>query len=220
MSLITIDDYYDIKFYNETKEALKNNGIDFKEYISTKAPYQWYLETRDEPKFINYERTSRQYSRWLVNIVRPLRPNDAYIYERRDSYTNTKAISHYAINDALETGEKSGEGIFFTAMKEEILSISKDYPRKMYFFGRYFNNKYKVFFADSLMVKNFLDPQNILVESKSFKSVTELEVTLNYNVFKLKDRLEKLSETPYVVEGKYYPVKGINPEISNMYVLT
>lgn len=220
MAFITIDDYYDTNFYNETKEALKNNKVPFKEFISSRAPYNFYLQTDDEPKFINYDKSNKSYSRWLVNVIRPLRPNDAYIYERRDTYTNIKAIKHYAINDALQTGQDSGQGVFFTANKEEILRITKDYPRKVYFMGRYFNRRYKVFFADSLMIKNFIDTRDVLVESSSFKLITELEVELNYNIFKEKDRLEKLSETPYVQDGKYYPVKSTVPEISDMYVLT
>jgi len=217
--LITIDSYYDIKFYNETKEALKNNNVDYKEYISSKAPYHYYIETDETPYFINYDEPNRSYSRWLVNIIRPLKPNDEYIYERRESYVNKKAINHYAINDALETGQKSGEGIFFTADKDEILNITKEFPKKVFFMGRYFNRRYKVFFCDSLMIKNYIDTNNILVESKSFKSIVDLEVELNYNIFKLQDRLLKISETPYVINGKYYPVKSVVPEISDMYVL-
>jgi len=218
--LITIDDYYNIKFYNETKEALKNNGVEFKEYISTKPPYNYYIESGERPSFINYDEATESQARFMVNIVRALKPNDDYIYERRESYKNTKAIQHYALNDALEAGQKSGQGIFFTANKEDVLRISRDYPRKIYFLGRYFNRKYKVFFTDNLIIKNLLNPDQILVESNAFKSITELEVDLNFRIFKLQDRLEKLSQSPYVYKGKYYPIKSVRPEVSDMYVLT
>lgn len=218
--LITIDDYYDIRFYNETREALKNNGVDFKEYINAKPPYRYYIDSDEKPSFINFDVATNSQSRWMVNIVRAVTPTSDYIYERRDSFKNTKAIQHYAINDALLAGQKSGEGIFFTAEKDEILRISKEYPRKIYYLGRYFNRRYKVFFTDNLIIKNELNPDQILVESNSFKSITELEVDLNFKIFKMQDRLEKLSESPFVLKGTYYPLRSVRPEVSDMYVLS
>ena len=50
--------------------------------------------------------------------------------------------------------------------------------------------------------------------------MTELEVELNWNVFHREDRLVKVSDTPYVLNGKYYPPVGIRPEISDRYVLS
>jgi hypothetical protein len=220
MGLYTIDDYYDTAFYNQTKEALKNNGVEFKEYISTKPPYHFYIECDDKPSFINYDESTNSYARWLVNLVRPLKPSDAYIYERRDTHSNTKAVEHYAINDAMLAVKKSGQGVFFTAEKDQILRVSKEYPRKIYFFGKHFYNKYKLFLADNLIIKNLINPDQVLIESSSFKSVTELEVDLNFNVFRLKDRLVKISETPYVHKGRYYPVSSVVPEISGRYVLS
>lgn len=220
MAYYTFDDYYDIQFYNETKEALKNNGVNFREFISVNPPFHFYIECDKEPVFLNYDVANRPQERYLVNIVRPLKPSDEYIYERRESFTNKKAVNHYAVNDALRAGEKSGEGIFFTANKEEILRISKEFPRKIYYFGKHYNNKYKLFFADSLIIKNYIDSDQILVESKTFKHITDLEIKLNYDIFKLSDRLLKLSETPFVKDGRFYPVSSVVPEISGKYSLS
>jgi len=71
-----------------------------------------------------------------------------------------------------------------------------------------------------MMVKNYLNKADILIESNSFKIITELEVELNFKIFQLKDRLQKLSETPYVLKGLYYPVQSVRPEISSKYSLT
>lgn len=218
--LLTIDDYYDVQFYNECIEALKNNGVEFNEFISSVAPYKFYFDVENPPTFINYDEVSTSYGRHLVSIIKALKPNDDYIYMRRDSYVNQKAIKHYAINDALQTGQISGQGIFFNAERDEVLRISKEYPRKIFFMGRYFNRKYKVFFTDNLIIKNLLNPDQILAESKSFKIVTELEAELNYKVFQLKDRLLKLSETPYIQKGRFYPIGSVRPEISDKYVLS
>ncbi len=220
MSLITLDDYYEIPFYLETKEALKNNKIEFKEFISIKPPYKYYLDVPSDPQFINFDTVPKAMGKFLVNVIMALKPNDDYIYERRASYTGPKAIKKYAINDALRTGQISGEGIFFNSTKEAILRISKEYPRKIFYFGRYFNRKYKVFFCDNLIIKNYLDESDILAESSSFKSITQLESEMNFVRFKLQDRLEKLSETPFVLDGKYYKLSSVRPEISDRYLLT
>ena len=220
MPLINIDDYYNIQFYNETKEALKNNGVEFREFINTVPPYNFAIMCDKEPVYVNFDKVNRPQERFYVNIIRPLTPNQEYLYERRESFTNKKAINHYAVNDALKLGEKSGEGIFFTANKEEILRISKEFPRKIFYFGKYYNNKYKLFFSDSLIIKNYIDSDQILVESKSFKHITDLEIKLNYDIFKLSDRLMKLSETPFVKDGKFYPISSVVPEISGKYSLS
>ena len=218
MSLVTIDPYYDVQFYNECKEALKNNNKDFIEYISTKPPYHFYLDVDDEPAFINYDTAKDNYSRFLVNIVKPLKANDEYIYARKEAYSNIKAINHYAINDALRSANKTEQGIFFNVTKEEVLRISKEFPRKIWFMGRYFNRKYNLFFTDSLLVKNWLIDEQILVESRNVKNVLDLELELNYKIFHEKDRLVKISETPYILNGKYYSV-SVRPEITDKYIL-
>ena len=218
--LITIDPYYDIQFYNECKEALKNNNVEFKEFISVKQPFDFYLEVENVPTFINYDEIARSRSRYLVNIITPLKPSEDYIYERRESFTNLKAIKRYAINEPLESAQQSGEGIFFTANKDEILRISKEYPRKIWFMGKYFNHKYRVFFTDNLIVKNYINESQILVESKQFKLVTELESELNFKIFREKDRLEKLSVTPYIKNGIFYPVSSVRPVVTDKFLLT
>lgn len=220
MALITIDDYYGIDFYNETKEALKNNKVEFKEFISVKPPYNYYFDVPEKPQFINFDVVPKAYSKNLVNIIMPLKPNDDYIYYRRASITGLKAINHYAINDAFKVAQKSNAGIFFHSTKDAILRISKEYPRKIYFFGKYFNRKYKVFFTDNLIIKNYINEKDVLVSSSTFKNITQLEAQLNFTIFKMQDTLQKLSETPYVLNGRYYPPSSVRPEISDTYVLS
>lgn len=220
MPLITIDPFYNIEFYNQCKEALKNNGVKFKEYISTKAPYNFYLDVEQPPTFINYEVVPETYRRFLISLIIPLRPNDEYLQLRRDTFTNKKAVEQYGVNDALSSSLVTGEGVFFTSHKEEILRISKEFPRKLYFMGRYYNRRYKLFFSDSSLIKNFLITKQILVHSNNVKDPTELELELNYRVFMEKDRLQKLSSTPYVLGGSYYPASNIRPDLTDMFVLT
>lgn len=220
MALITIDPYYDIQYYNECKEALKNNGIEFTEFISTKPPFEYYFEIPDLPVLVNYDKVPRSYSKWFVSVVRALKPNDDYIYERRASYTGLKAINHYAVNDVFEAMQKSGECILFTSTKAEIQRLSKKYPRKIYYMGKYFNRKYNLFAVDKMIFRNYITTDQVLVESRSFKHITELEVELNFKIFHEKDRLLKLSETPYILDGKYYSISSARPEITDKFHIT
>lgn len=217
--IITIDPYYEIGFYNECLEALQNNRVQFHEYIDTKAPYNWYIEVPTPPTFLNYDDVNTSRSRYLVNLVQPLRPSDDYKYRRRSSFSDKKALEHYAINDAFSAVDESGQGIMFTATKDEVLNFSKEYPRKVWFLGRYFNRRYVIFMIDSMFGEAYLRNDQILVKSSSFKSPTELEVELNYKVFHLNDRLTKLSETPYVQNGVIHPLT-IRTEFKDKYKIT
>ena len=206
MGLYTIDPYYDINFYNQCKEALENNDIHYKEFISTVAPYHFYFEVDQAPNFINFDEANAGYSRFLVNIVEPLKPSDVYIFTRRDSFAGIKGINRYALNDALMGAEESKEGIFFSSTKDEVLRISTKYPRKIYYMGKYFDNRFRVFFTDNLIIQNFLETKQILVARSGIKRAVHLERELNYKVFHEQDRLVKASQTPYVQNGSYYQI--------------
>jgi hypothetical protein len=216
---VTIDPYYNVQFYNECKEALNNNGVSYKEYISTKAPFYFYFEVNSSPAFINYDQAPDAYSKWLVTLTKGLTPNAKNLLLRRDSFSELKGINQYAINDALLSGAKSSEGIFFTSTRDEILRISKKYPRKIFYMGKYFDKKYRIFFTDNLIIMNFLKAEQILVKSKTFKNITELEVELNFNIFHEKDRLMKLSETPYILNGSFYQISTITQDVIDRFVL-
>ena len=81
-------------------------------------------------------------------------------------------------------------------------------------------NKYKLFLADSLMIKNFLNNDQVLVERDNVKSPVELEVELNFKVFREKDRLVKMSETPFLKSGRFVQLSSVRAEISGKFNLT
>lgn len=220
MSLVTLDPYYSVEFYNQTRESLTNNGVKFREFISTKPPFHFFLEVPDVPTFIDYDRVPKTYSRWLVNIVQALKPNDDYIYRRREGLAGPSAVALFAVNDALRAVQKTGEGVFFTSTRDRALEISRLFPRKIWWCGRYYSGKYRVFLSDSLLIKNFLRPDDVLVQSKKFKSVLELEVELNVMAFQERDRLVKMSQTPYLLDGKLRDLTSVRPEIGNKFVLS
>lgn len=203
--LITIDEYYDIDFYNESIQALKNNGVEYKQYILAKPPYSWYIDLPDNPLMINYDNITSSMKQFLVNTVEPAYANEAYLLQRRPSVGAKKSIEVYILNNALKQANNSDYACFFNIRnKEQIESLSKDLG-KIYFFGRYYNNKFKIGLCTNKMIQNFVPKEDILVTKT--RSVLQMELDLNYKVFKLKTRLRKFSQTPYWENGNLHQVK-------------
>lgn len=215
---ITLDEYYDIEFYNECKETLKNNDVKFKEFISVKPPYNWHFEVQNKPMFVNYDEMSTKDQRWLVNKVQVLRDNEEYLFLRRNNDKGPKALLKFVENEPLKESRKSDYSVFFSVKnREELERISKEYPAKIWYFGKYYRNKYRVCLANNSVIKNFLNPDQILLE-KSDNKPGMFEAELNWKVFRGFDMLEKFTETPYFLDGKYHRVK-IKPEISSRYII-
>ena len=59
MKYISFDNYYKQSDYNRFIMSAFNNGVPFKEYISIKPPYNWWLaiDDKDVPKFLDYDET-------------------------------------------------------------------------------------------------------------------------------------------------------------------
>ena len=210
MAFYTIDEYYTPEFYNECKESLKNNNIDFKEFISIKPPYKWYFQIDQEPIMINYDKLTKSSERFLVNKIQALRPNEEYLLQRRNNAVGPKAILKYTENEPLKNARKSDFAIFFNATsKDQLLNITKELPgTKIYYFGRYYNNKFRVALCTNPMIKNYLNPDDILLErEKDFTELGRFESELNFKIFRQKDYLQKYTETTYFKDGKYNPVK-------------
>lgn len=206
MALITIDDYYNIEFYNESLEALKNNGIDYKEYINIKD-FKWYIDIDEKPIMVNYDEASNSDNRWLINKVQALKPNEEYLLKRRNDDTGKKAMLKYVENTPLKEARTSDYAVFFNARgKDQLEKISKEIPIKIWYFGKYYSNKFRVALCTNKMILNYIDPDQILLEN-NYKELGRFESELNYKVFVQKDKLRKYSETPYFINGKYNPVK-------------
>jgi hypothetical protein len=215
---ITLDDYYPTEFFNEVKSSLRNNNIEYQEFISIKPPFNWYFKIDQKPLMVNYDEISKKDQRWLVQKVKPLRANEEYLFQRRNDDTGQKAILKYTENKPLIEARKSDYACFFTVKnKEELQNISKEFPGKIYFMGKYYNNKYRICLCTNKMIKNFIDPQKILIED-TFKEPSRFEAELNYRVFRGNDMLEKHTDTPYMINGVYKDV-NIKSEISGRFQL-
>jgi len=202
---ITTDPYYTPQFYNVCKETLKNNDVEFSEFINIKPPYDWYFDVPRKPLMVNFDVATKSLKRWLVPIVQPLRPNDAYLLMRRDNDKGPKALLKFIENEPLREARKSDYAVFFTVKnREEVTDLSKMYPGKIWYFGKYYNNKYRVCLATHPIMKGFLDPSQILLErTTELEEPGRFEAELNWRVFQQKDFLVKFTEMPYFDDGSY-----------------
>lgn len=195
----TIDPYYDVNFYNQSKEALKNNNIKFSEFIEIKSPYRWFFRLDESPIMVNYDKIEK--NRFLVQKVQALRPNEEYLLQRRGNSEGTN-IKRYIYNDAFRDAEDYG--LFFNIKnREEFIRLSREYPGKIYYLGKYYDNKFRVCLVNNPMIKNYILPNQILLEkTPDMKEPGRFEAEFNYKILKFNDFIYKTSETIYSQDGK------------------
>ena len=202
--MFTIDAYYDINFYIEAIQAMINNSVKYKEYILAVAPFSFYVDAKSEPIMVNYDILTNSMQKYIVNKVEPATPSEEYTLARRSEYAGKKGLIHYSLNKPMKKINESDYACFFDIKnKLQGQELSKSLGPIIYF-GKYYNNT-RVALTYNKMIKNYIDLSDILVEKT--KSATQMELDLNYNVFRLNDRLRKFTEQPYFLNGKYKPVK-------------
>jgi len=202
--LITIDPYYDTAFYLECIQALRNNNVTYKEYINSKAPFDWVLELDREPIMVNYDEFPKNIQMYLVNKVEPATPGEEYLLQRKTALSGSKSFEFYCINEPLRQADKSDYACFFLLKnREQGIALSKKLG-PIWYFGKYYNN-IRVGLCLNSMIKNMIPLQEILIEKT--KSSTQMELDLNFKVFRLNDRLRKFTETPKFENGSFIPVK-------------
>lgn len=194
----TIDPYYDVNFYNQSKEALKNNNVNFSEFIEIKSPYRWFLKLNESPIMVNYDKLEK--NRFLVQKVQALRPNEEYLLQRRGNSEGTN-IKRYIYNDAFRDAEDYG--LFFNIKnREEFIRLSREYPGKIYYLGKYYDNKFRVCLVNNPMIKNYILPNQILLEkTPDMKEPGRFEAEFNYKILKHNDFIYKTIETIYALNG-------------------
>lgn len=211
----TIDNYYSVKFYNQAKEALKNNKIKFTEFIDTKTPYKWYFKLEETPIMVNYDTIKK--GRFLVSKVLALRPNEEYIIQRREDDSGTN-IKKYIFNDAFRDAENYGV-FFHIKSKDELLKISKQFPVKIYYLGKYYGNKFRVCLCNNALIKNYIEPGQILLEkTPEMKDPGRFEADFNFYVLKSNDFIIKYTETIYALNGTLVRPKVFDTTNSKIFI--
>lgn len=213
----TLDEYYDVNFYNQTKQALKNNNINFIEFLEIKNPYRWFFKLDDsvKPIMVNYDTIDK--NRFIVSKVLPLKSNDEYLLQRRNNSEGINII-RYIYNDAFNS--INDYGVFINVKnREEFINLSKEYPGKIYYLGKYYNNKFKVCLVNNPMIKNYILPDQILLEkTPDMKEPGRFEAEFNYRVLKFNDYLIKTTETIYSENGKIIRPKQFDTKNTKIFI--
>jgi len=203
-----------------TKETLANNDIDYDLFITTKPPYDWYFRVDSKPIMVNYDELKHGSDRFLVSLVKPLRPDEEYKMVRRNSDVGMNALSKFINNSPMLESTKSSYSVFFHINSRGVgEKLSKEYPGKIWFMGRYFDSRYNVCLVNNMSVLAFLDDKDIILEKTSVGHIGEFETEFNYRILKGREYLVKFTDTPYFLGGTYHKPK-IRGDMSKKFTLT
>ena len=221
--LISIDDYYDIDFYNDALMALEENGVQYSEHIlfqNSSIP-KYCLNLPSAPLMVHYnsllpeeekylvskEEMLNQITVMLVSKVIPIDANSSVELYRKHGDFGKGIRKEIYLNDAFLSIENYAAFINISS-KEEALKLSKDIPLKIWYLGKYFN-KYKVCLITSDYFIPALKESQILLEKTEKMSIVRFEQEFNFSVLHRKDRLIKYSKTPYFEGGIFYKPKNL-----------
>jgi len=206
---ITADPYSSATDYNYMIQALKNNKVQYNEFISTKPPYSWYINTDQKPMFINYDTGEKNDIRFLVSKIQPLRPNEEYLLKRRETDGDSaKAIVKFIENSVFNSAKNKYALCFRYKSKEELFQLTqKIRNNKIYLIGTYKGRKLAISYNKYTVGE--ITPSYIMQEKQEnqYNGTGEFEMAINYFGLKNKDKIIKYTQTPYIMNGKYYPTK-------------
>ncbi len=205
--LISIDGFYPVQFYNQCLEALKNNGVSFKEYISITGSNLWYIDVPTKPLMLNYVVCPSSEERYLITKVKALEPTYEYRYYRREDRFNPI----YTRNDAWSSTYDKEAWLVNISSSEWIRNLSRlDPTSKIWYLGRYWDNRYKMALVTSPVLRAVIPRENILLSKAKSASPELFEAETNYRILRGHGKIEKFSSTPYFLNGvfkqpQYYP---------------
>lgn len=207
--LISIDDYYDIDFYNDALMALEENGVQYSEHIlfqNSSIP-KYCLNLPSAPLMVHYNSLTVEDEKYLVSKVIPIDANSSVELYRKHGDFGKGIRKEIYLNDAFSSIEKYAAFINISN-KEEALKLSKDIPLRIWYLGKYFN-KYKVCLITSDYFIPALKESQILLEKTEKMPLVRFEQEFNFNVLHRKDRLIKYSKTPYFEGGIFFKPKNL-----------
>lgn len=206
---ITTDPYSDVSSYNYMLEALKNNKVQYKEFISTKPPYNWYINTDYKPIFVNYDNGEKNDMRFLVAKIQPLRPNEEYLLKRRETDGSSAAgIEKFIENSVFSRAKNKYALCFRYKSKQELFQLSQKIKNnKIYLLGTFKGRKLAITYNKYAVEE--ISPSYIMQEKEEnmYNGLGEFEMAINYFGLKKRDKIIKYTQTPYIMNGKYYPTK-------------
>jgi len=200
--LISIDNYYDVNFYNQCLTALKNNGIKYKEYLSTTGSFNWYIDIPQKPIMVNYDVCPKSEERYLVSKVNSLIDFTRYKYYRRLDSQGVFA-EKYIINDYFEDIKDKEAWVFKVNSKNDLERLSSlDENARIWYLGKYLGNRVRFAITTSELIRVFIKREDIFYSKKDNEKLDRFETEFNYRVLMGKDKLAKFDFTPYFENGK------------------
>ena len=206
---ITLDPFYTVTEYNRFLESLKNNGVKYSQWISTRAPYNWYLKIDDDdyPRFIDFEVLNKAHERYLVSVIVPQRSQDNYLLLRRDTDNPTKQ-DKFILNDAWKRAHKAKHLIIFRyESQEQLANLSKKYGIRIYVMGRH---RWRMAMAYSQYLEGEITKEMTLFSKskkqlREFRNPGDIEAEFNYRILRTSKIENKTLKTTYWENGQKYP---------------
>lgn len=210
LKYITFDNYYTITDYNNFITNLKNNKINFKEFISTKSPYNFYIQIDDKylPVFLKYNIVPDNTIRYLLEKVQGFYPNEKFYLTRKLS--DSPLLFEKYISPKIFQDIKDNEYacVFRYKNKEELYRITRELGIKIWDLGR--QREWNLAFTYNKFIHNYIHLNYIILEktkSGQFSKPGEFELELNYKKL-VKVKLDnKFINYPYYDNGIYYALK-------------
>lgn len=207
MKYITFDEYYSASEYKKFIQAAKNNGIEYEEFISTKAPYNWYLKVDefDVPNFLNYDEATKQERRKMLKVLEPVFANEKYLLQRREN-DNPKDFSRFVTFKAFDNVIGKPATIVKNINKQELIRISKELGTTIWVLGK--ERGWNLFLSENPFIKNYVGQDSVILDKKKsdLNKPGELELALN-KILNIEHFSSKRTQQSHFKNGKFFPVK-------------
>lgn len=204
---ITLDPYYNISEYTEAIEALKNNRIEYYEYVNTKPPYNWYINVDILPIFMNYDIATKNQERFLVSKTRHLFPNEEYLLKRRETDgSGIASVKKFITNDVFTEDIKYALCFRYKSIVE-LQDITRKLNTRIYILGNY--RGWNLAMTFNKYIKGEIPPDFVVLEKleNELTGLGEFERAINYKGLKKMDTVKKYTATTYIENGKIYPIR-------------
>lgn len=198
--LITLDRYYSADFYNGCIQALINNKIPVKQFISS-TTYKWYLDVPYAPLMVNYDVMPEGNRRYLLSKTIAVNQSDQYkLYRRIGDYG---VINPVMVKADYMLSDKQYACFFNLRNRFDGNSLSKLIKDRIYYLGKYYANKYRLCVCTNPSIRPLLAYTDVLYEKKETVTWVQAELDINMNMFMFRDYLMKFTVTPYFFNGKF-----------------
>lgn len=214
---ITLDQNYSVNEYNQFLENLRQNtDKNYTKHVYYKNPYNIYLNIDFKPLFVKCEVLPKEQEKNLIAMTVPCTPDEENQYRRRQTGKQTLNL---CLNDWSSDIQNSEHGYLFYVMNKEELSYLSQNIGKVYYLGRYYDNKYRICSSTSKYLLDYLPEERILSKKTKKNTVFDMELEINLKVLYLRDKLHKYARTPYYENGKYVIPTALKQDKSKFVII-